>query len=293
MSSNDLDFTYPDLSEALYGAKDLHEATDNYCKILRSTGILYHTQYAAKLERASRMLSPKNLESVRKDISEYRKYLSQWKKDKNLRILIKGRQKDFLGTNAKIRLFLETGKNLSKIQDLLGFRIVLQTGCVDTQESIQQLYNILNETIRFFSVERKCMLMEAEPRCGEEITSQGIEELNLVVPEESLITPGFENNIKDYVRFPKANGYQSLHILIERDVVFEVQLRTSAMDILAEYGTGRHAHYKQAKYQHISGIEEEIDFSKINMYGFKFLPDGDIYDTIGLQQSIDPFDIVY
>lgn len=59
------------------------------------------------------------------------------------------------------------------------------------------------------------------------------------------------NRFKDYIAFPKPNGYRSLHTTIARlpgvpDSVFvEVQVRTHAMHREAEYGIAAHWSYKE------------------------------------------------
>jgi len=64
--------------------------------------------------------------------------------------------------------------------------------------------------------------------------------------------PGFQpvpTKVKDYISFPKPNGYQSLHTaLMLNGQSIEVQIRTSAMHQVAEYGMASHwAFYDEKK----------------------------------------------
>lgn len=61
------------------------------------------------------------------------------------------------------------------------------------------------------------------------------------------VYPAVSGRLKDYVRFPKANGYQSLHdtLLLPNGQEFEIQIRTERMHAQAEVGTAAHRRYKQ------------------------------------------------
>ena len=123
---------------------------------------------------------------------------------------------------------------------------------------------------------------------------------------------------KDYVAMPKVNGYQSLHTTIfgVDGQIFEVQIRTYAMDEIAENGVAAHWAYKEkrnltetnknpteAKLQFFKSIME-LDVEKMSSEEFVnsvkdeilndniyvFTPKGDIFE---LPYGSTPIDFAY
>jgi len=58
--------------------------------------------------------------------------------------------------------------------------------------------------------------------------------------------------VKDYIAFPKPNGYRSIHttIITRRGITIELQIRTGEMHRDAQYGVASHFNYKQQKKGH-------------------------------------------
>ena len=280
---------FPDIRKALYAGNSLEEIRRMYIEQLRETSSIYNILYANKLEEGLNMMNIHSLHELEQEFHALKEHLRSWTKEKGVHCLLKRRQKDWIGFNEKIQLYLQTGKPLAKLLDLLGFRIVICHDTADNLDSIKLCYDLLNEVIDFFVNNKHCLLLEAEPRV--DVGFDPAKHPEVIIPEKSMISLGLESNVKDYVQFPKKNGYQSLHFIVKRPngLTFEVQIRTYAMDLRAEYGTGEHEVYKNARY---SDLDLGIDYSKIHVPGFTVLDNGNINDIIGLRKSIDPFNFL-
>lgn len=76
-----------------------------------------------------------------------------------------------------------------------------------------------------------------------------------------------DSRVKDYIRYPKANGYQSLHHTSKisrnnKEFVFEVQIRSEEMHRLAEFGVAAHWTYKSVSK---SAILTESSSSRVSV----------------------------
>ena len=117
---------------------------------------------------------------------------------------------------------------------------------------------------------------------------------------------------KDYIGTPKPNGYQSLHtVVIGREgIPFEVQIRTQAMDEMAEYGVAAHWKYKDGlqgrqneetfawirqllENQQDSEAQDFLSNVKMDLFEddvFVFTPKGDV---VNLPSGSTPIDFAY
>lgn len=90
--------------------------------------------------------------------------------------------------------------------------------------------------------------------------------------------------VKDFIKSPKSNGYQSLQFTLSIQMYsqvlpgfqMEVQLRSKAMHIVAEHGTASHDGYKDGDFDEDEEEERKLakevfvvdDFSKLHIIGF-------------------------
>lgn len=71
--------------------------------------------------------------------------------------------------------------------------------------------------------------------------------------------------VKDYIAFPKPNGYQSIHTTVATKTgsILEVQIRTQKMHHEAEYGVASHIMYKDSTEQRTTSKSENRWFANL------------------------------
>jgi ppGpp synthetase/RelA/SpoT-type nucleotidyltranferase len=221
--------------------------------------------YANKLLDAQAMLAPENFKNFYEDDKENKEanrntfignlcaFLSNWSIKEKTPLTLTWRVKTYRSYNKKIREFLIKDEPLSKILDLIGLRVIVGKKPIDDSSSIRLCYKLANDLQHWLMLEMESTLMDSEPRKSPDITilNDDVEE-DIWIPDKSLIPRSFQNNWKDYIAFPKSNGYQGLHLVFRLSypvfLEMELQIRSHAMHERAEHGSCAHSSHKKNRY---------------------------------------------
>jgi hypothetical protein len=182
-------------------------------------------------------------------------------------------------------LYLKKNSSLDLIRDIFAFRIII-FDCRDPLASIKTCYEAMKQIIIYLN-------SQGFIPCESKVTSEKFNPKghpNIIIPSESYLDSQFEDYVKDYIKFPKEKGYQSLHASFRDSSTgrfFEVQIRLASMHIWSEHYLADHTNYKKKKY---GTVTEKWDLSKIHADGFYYIPARDdipetYEDFIGL---VDP-----
>lgn len=198
------------------------------------------------------------------------------KKHPELHFSIAGRRKSLVSVKKKILRYFSLGKSLDMIHDFFAFRIILFG---DNSINLEKhCYDVIEEIIEFaitkgYSPCERLQLLEVKD----------INHHN----NEYFSNFKYKQFIKDYICFPKENGYRSLHLVLvdTKGRHLEIQVRT--LDMHANIESNKksiHSNYKKGKYNFNFPLERE----KITIDGYSF-KNGQIFDFAGVEIPITIF----
>lgn len=266
------------LAKFLYSENTIPKALKAYASHLRSrTDDLNSIIHANALDMYNSQITNREFEhSLRLIFVQLEKVIQ--KEMPKLLFQLGGRRKAVVSTELKLCEMLAQDNCVETPKDIFAFRVTI-FGKSSQQESIDELYSITNILINFF-------LQKGYFLCPAAIHREDIVDTtaNVLIPEYSGIQEKFKPNIKDYVLYPKQNGYQSIHVVFldpRTRYHFEVQLRTLEMHIRATTGSANHQEYKERTYGSLY-----LDRTKIKMPGYMLTPDGNVCDMIGIEKPI-------
>lgn len=288
---------FPDFNEAVCSEnlRTISEAESVYRQMLLDTGVEYNVLYANKISEMKRILKRPNLVIIKEDTEDLIKRLTDWKKQKGYTfpIYFERRKKSDVKCHTKIRLYLTKhyvfGEDvtLDGIKDTLGIRIIPCFGNTDTLDSVKICYEILEEIIKFFTIEKGYNPCQKGNMFN--LTFDYNSHPEVIVPSKSLVSKTNSIYVKDYYAHPKSDGYQSLHIVFDGNCPIEVQIRTFATHLRVD---SLHDDYNAQKYDGVEFDQIHLNREKVNIHGYGFV-NGFIHDKVGLETSIDPYNQLY
>lgn len=245
------------LQEHLYSYSTVPEILESYIKELSESTEIKDNMHANKLKSYKNVINDKiYLRDMRTFFN--RTFNLLIKKHPKLRFSIAGRKKSLISTERKILQYLELGRSLDLIRDFFAFRIIL-FGDSDLN-LIEHCYKVIEEIIELG-------ISNGFTPC-DRLPLLDVEDVTLH-KNEYFSNFKYKHFIKDYICFPKSNGYQSLHLVLvdTKGRYLEIQVRTFDMHFDIESGIANHEDYKKNKYK----LDFPLEREKINLDGYRFL----------------------
>ena len=272
----------PSILDAIYQGHSIPEIIDIRSKMLRDTEDVGNIAHATTLQNyKATAINERHLSKIR---SLFNKTFNLLYDSVDYSCTLEARRKCLTSTDNKILRLRHDNQSLDLLRDFLGFRIILY-GNKAIENLTLDCYRLMQNLINFYSKEGY-ILCDAAPQKN----TDGFHQENfpdIYVPDKKAIEKVFYSyyGVKDYIQFPKKNGYQSLHAVFrDKDgKFFEVQIRLFSHHIAAEACSANHDNYK---YELYADFNEKLDYSKIDIPGFAIAPNGEIFDYVGLTKSL-------
>lgn len=247
------------LQNHLYKFSTVPEVLESYIKELSESNSFEDIMHANKLKSYQKVINDRTyLNDMRKFFNRTFDCIS--KSHPRLRFSIAGRKKSLVSTERKILQYLELGRSLDLIRDFFAFRIILFG---DNSLNLEEhCYKVVEEIIEL-------AINNGFTPC-ERLPLLGVDDLS-IHKNEYFSKFKYKHYIKDYICFPKSNGYQSLHLVLvdTKGRYLEIQIRTLEMHAMIQTGIANHEDYKKTKYN----LDFPIDREKIKLEGYRFVND--------------------
>lgn len=258
------------MQKHLYTQTTVQGVLDNYIKELEG-GNMESVLHANKWKAYKKMMQDKQfVKDLRKLFNEF--YELEEKKHQNLNFSILGRRKSLISAEKKILRYATLGRSLDLIRDFYAFRIVLFGP--EEIDLIKHCYMLLEDIIEY-SANKGFTPCERLPLIG-------VHDIN--EHKNSYFSNfKYKQYVKDYICFPKENGYESIHLVLvdTKGRYVEIQIRTLAMHAKIESTfLCNHDDYKEEKYKEISF---PFDRNKISVYGYSF-ENNQVFDYVGIEK---------
>ncbi len=272
------------LETALYNPqnKNVTSFLNDYIQLLRDRG------FENDLAHANRLMQY-NIERCEEDILEYQTYATGLRaairsKYPHLQSILLGRIKSAISLDKKIVKNINEGKSLDRIRDTFAFRLIVFSDNFTETQLVHSCYDLMNFVIEYTS--ENYILCDAEP--VQNLLDDSTQLPDIIIPKKSLILPKYQSSVKDYIRNPKQNSYQSLHSVFRFLIggkYFEFQVRTLEMHKRAESGDAEWTSYKKKKYK----SQLKVDRLRTHIAGYGYDHNGKPFDWVGLEEGLPIF----
>ena len=265
------------LQDYLYSLNTVPEVLERYIEELNSEGSIDSILHANAVIAYRNMIKDKQfLKDARRLFNQTYNLLD--KGHPNLHFHIEGRQKSLISTEKKIIRYLDLGESVDLIHDFFAFRIILFGS--DSVGLEEHCYKVMEEIIEF-AIKNGFTPCDSLPLIESKKSN----------PHNNFYDSfKYKNYIKDYICFPKNNGYRSIHLVLrdKKGRYFEIQIRTLDMHVHAEASSeANHLKYKEQKYM-VSPFM--LDREKVSIYGYAYIKDidnnEDFIDFAGIEKPI-------
>lgn len=249
------------LNKAFNESVSVPEGINKFIKLLEESKNEFFLKLIPEIKRYSVLLTSQDLfEMLRSSINDLWNTFCELL-PKSVRVKFVSRRKSVESALRKIALNALIGKDPT-LNDVFAFRIIIDS--VDGEEkNIEYCEIAKNFCIQYFKNKRKCKLI----------------------------------TLKDYISNPKENGYKSVHLIFDfisnDDTIsvvkpsFEIQIRTMDMDVENEFGTAKHAAFKDIQYDPVKSVKIDINSIKIPQFRVVKTDEGvKVIDNIGLVKAL-------
>ena len=269
-----LDTVNININPFLASGTTIPDIVQKYAQKLRGDHTSFrNTLHANKLEEYKEMISDSEfLEEIKSHFDAIYHML----KDESMLFSLDGRRKSLYSFENKVNLLLSQNRSLDLLRDIFAFRLI--TFDEDNPEkNMLNLYQSMEKIITYLTSQG---FIPCESVVSETVNFNRTKYPQIFVPAKSLLNDEFKDYVKDYVLFPKPNGYQSLHASFRDSRTgrfFEVQIRTATMhqhaeglnNEIKESMTADHSEYKEKKY---SAVAQKWNLSEIKkLKGFYYI----------------------
>lgn len=263
------------LQEQLYTQPTVEAAIERYVKELSEQGDMESILHANKYKSYLNMMKDRQfIRDLRRFFNETYSLLER--EHPELKFSIAGRRKSVVSTEKKILQYTELGQSLDFIRDFFAFRLILFGD--NSVDLIKHCYSVLEDII-------ECAASKGFTPC-ERLPLLGVTDIKNHT-NSYFSTFKYKHFVKDYICFPKENGYQSIHLVLvdTKGRYFEIQVRTLEMHVNIESGPANHEVYKREKFT----VEFPFEREKISVHGYAY-KNGKVFDYAGVEFPMPLFE---